>query len=276
MCSIDSWKRKPEVMSSYDFGRVLEKFLPYKKHLKYLSIFGWGEPLLDKGLEAKVRMAKYHEFPSVGFATNCTELTYRRGRALLEAGLDTIICSVDGLTQRTHESIRVGTDFHQVAKKIWQFLEIRPRFGHPKVIIRFIRQKSNEKEWPDFKRRWEKRLDHSYGDAVVSFDVVDAAGKIKDYDGKDVRSGEEVPLYCNQIHERITIMSNGDIALCCADDNADFHIGNILTEDIDPIKAYNGAVFKRYRKLLKAGDRKGLLPCETCTIPRSDLRKDRV
>jgi hypothetical protein len=262
-------------MSTYEFGDILEKFLPYKKHLKYLSIFGWGEPLLDKGLEAKVRIAKINGFPSVGFASNCTELTYRRGRALLEAGLDTLICSVDGIRKETHESIRVGTDFHQVVKNIWQFLEIRPRFGHTKVIIRFIRQKSNALEWPDFKRRWEKRLDPSYGDSVISFDVVEAAGKVQGYENKDVRKGEEVPLYCSQLHERITIMSNGDVALCCADDNADFHLGNILEGD-DPMKIYNGSVFKRYRKLLAAGERKGLIPCETCTIPRSDLRKDRV
>lgn len=267
MCAFPTWTRKPYRMKKGEFGTILARFLPYQHHLQYLSLFGFGEPLLDKGLPSKIKQAKEMGFKGIGFATNCTELNYSRARSILEAGLDTIICSVDGITKETHEAIRVGTVFKKVVGNIRGFMNMRPRFGRTKVIIRFIRQKANAHEWEAFKVCWERRLDSAYGDAVISFDVVDCDGKVKDYGSKDVLSTIGLPSTCDQLYERIIILSNGDVALCCADDNGKFNMGNALFDD--PIEIYNNETFKRYRRLMEEG-RIGYLPlCSTCTIPRS-------
>lgn len=275
MCSYKSWTRKPHCMEFPMFCDILDKFYPYRKKLQFLSLQGFGETLLDHSLIAKITMAKDMGFSSVGFATNCTELTARMSERLLNAGLDTIICSVDGVTAETHEKIRVKTVFSKVVKNIETFLNIRSiGDGHTKVIIRFIRQMLNAHEWDDFKAYWEGRLDKKYGDAVISFDIVDCDGKVEDYNSKDVLSKIEVPCVCDQLYNRMIVLSNGDVALCCGDDNGKFNIGNVLKDD--PIKIYNGEVFTRYRTMMKAGMVRELDLCNTCTIPRSQQLKDKV
>ena len=275
MCSIGSWTRKPKRMSISQFRVILEKFLPYKDQIQFLSLQGWGESLLDKGLPEKVRLAKSLGFKGIGFATNCTELNNRTRRALLDAGLDTIICSIDGFTKATHESIRVGTHFFEVVGNVLQYIHERDdRRQKSKVIVRFIRMKQNEHEWDKFKAWWTARLNKKRGDAVISFDVVDCDGKIADFGEKDVLQGVEVPSRCDMLYERMIILSTGEAVLCCADDEGKFNMGNVLKKD--PIEIFNNETFTHYRKMIKEGRINELEICRTCTIPRSQARKDKV
>ena len=274
MCAFPTWTRKPYRMHLQDHVAILNRFLPYQDNLQYLSLFGFGEPLLDKELPSKVKVAKSMGFKSVGFATNCTELDLLKSNALMEAGLDTLICSVDGINKETHEAIRIGTDFDKVVNNILTFIHMRPLYGHTKVIIRFIRQKANAHEWEEFKAQWEQWLNPAYGDAVISFDVVDCDGKVADYDSKDVLTGIDVPIMCDQLYQRMMVLSNGEVALCCADDNGKFHLGNVLSED--PIEIYNNETFTDYRRMIEEGRIMELDLCKTCTIPRSQKLKDKV
>jgi radical SAM protein with 4Fe4S-binding SPASM domain len=275
MCSRDSWTRKPRVMPFKEFHSILEKFIPYQEKIQFLSLQGWGESLLDKRLPAKVLLAKDLGFKSIGFATNCTELDSKKTRALLDAGLDTIICSIDGFTKETHESIRVGTHFYQVVGNVLNFIHERD-IGKQKtkVIIRFIRMKQNQHEWEKFKKWWSRKLNKRYGDAVISFDVVDSDGKIKDFAEKDVLEGVKIPSKCSMLNERMIVLSTGEVVLCCADDEGKFKLGNVFNED--PIKIFNNETFTHYRKMIKAGKIKELELCKTCNIPRSQARKDKV
>lgn len=122
MCTIDQWKRKPQVMSTETFSSILAKFLPYQEHLEYLTLHFCGEPLLDSSLPEKVNIAKNLNFKGVGFATNCTHLNENMAERLLKAGLDTIICSIDGINKETHESIRVRTNFDEIVRNVQQFI----------------------------------------------------------------------------------------------------------------------------------------------------------
>ena len=271
MCVINTSKRKPSIMSQKTFKNILERFLPYKDYLQYLSLFWNGEPLLDKGLSNKIKLAKEMGFKSVGFATNCTELTASKSYSLLRAGLDTLICSIDGATKETHEAIRIGTDFDKVVNNVLTFLETRYRVGNAKVIIRFIRQKSNAHEWNDFKDWWEPCLDPSM-DMVTSFDIIDVDGKVEDYNAKDVLSDIKSPLTCDQLNNRMIVMSDGNVALCCADLDGKFNLGNVLEKD--PIEIFNGPKFSLFRELISMGRIKDLDLCNKCTIPRSVMMKE--
>ena len=273
MCAFNSWARKPHRMLLGAFISILEKFLPYQDNLQCLSIQGFGEPLLDQGLADKIHIAKAMEFKSVGFATNCTELTETRSVELLNAGLDTIICSVDGFTKETHESIRIGTNFEAVVKNILRFMYIRQDYK-AKVIIRFVRQQANQHEWGRYYEFWMKRIDPAYGDAVLSLDVVDCDGKVAGYSEKDVLKDVQNPAYCEQLYNRMLILSNGDVALCCGDDAGKFNLGNVLTGE--PMEIYNNEFFTRYREMIQDGRIAELELCNTCTIPRSMMVKDRV
>jgi len=274
MCAFPTWTRKPKIMDRGTFLKILSKFMPYQKHLDFLSLQGFGESLIDKGLPEKVKIAKDMGFKSVGFATNCTELSPMMAHALFEAGLDTLICSVDGVTKETHEAIRVGTDYGKVLNNIISFMLMRPRFGKTKVIIRFIRQKANEHEWDEFKDYWGKFIEPVYGDAIISFDIVDCDNKVKDFKDKEVHQEFGYLGHCDQLYNRLIVFSDGEVALCCADDNGRFNLGNVL--ETDPMEIYNNKTFTYYRKMNKEMRLLELDLCKTCTIPKSQQLKDEV
>lgn len=275
MCSFPTWTRKPRRMTETEFKIILGRFIPYRDNLRYLTLHGCGEPLLDRGLPLKIKIAKELGFRGTGLATNCTELDLKTSQALLEAGLDTLICSIDGVTKETHESIRRGTDFISVVNNVIRFLEQRLHRGKTRVLVRFIRQKANTHEWLDFKTYWEQHLDMDKGDAVIKFDVHNWGGKTEDYQNKDVLSEQKIDSFiCNDMYQRMLIYSNGDVGFCSADDNGFFPVGNVLYDD--PITIYNNNIFNHYRCMMEQGKIMKLEHCCTCNIPRSRVVKDIV
>jgi hypothetical protein len=224
---------------------------------------------LDRGLADKVRIAKDMGFRGVGFASNCTELDEKTSHALLEAGLDTLICSIDGFTKQTHEAIRVRTNFDEVVKNVENFIRLRNEGRcHTRVMIRFIRQELNKQEWPSYLDYWSARIDRSKNDDVVKFDVHNWGDKIEAYGDQDIHKEMSIEGFvCSDVFERMFIFSNGSVALCCADDNVFYDHGNVLKAD--PIDIYNNEIFTRYRRTMLEGKILELKHCEGCTIPRS-------
>ena len=272
MCTWPSWTRKPNVMNNITYRKILEKFKTYRNDIKYLTLHGAGEPLLDKGLAEKVRIAKEMNFKGTGFATNCTELDENKSRDLIKAGLDTIICSIDGINKATHESIRIGTNFEEVVSNVQNFIRIRNESGSTRIMVRFIRQETNKKEWPLFFHYWKSQLNEQFGDEVVKFDVHNWGGTLDDYQSLDTNKSLGMDNYiCQDVFERMLIYSNGEVALCCAYDNGFFKMGNVV--DSEPIEIFNNEIFTHYRKMMLKGKILELKHCETCSIPRSRALK---
>ncbi|MCL0062411.1 SPASM domain-containing protein [Thermodesulfovibrionales bacterium] len=272
MCTWRTWNRKPNVINIHTYIHTLEKFKPYREYIQYLTLHGCGEPLLDKGLAEKVKIAKEMGFKGTGFATNCTELDEHKSLELIEAGLDTIICSIDGISKHTHEAIRVGTSFEKIVSNVKSFIKIRNKLGRTRVMVRFIRQEINKQEWPLFFDYWSRQVNKDFGDEVVKFDVHNWADKLDDYQSKDLNRSPGLDHYiCQDVFERMWIYSNGDIGLCCADDNGFYKLGNVI--DSDPIGIYNNETFNHYRKMMTEDRTLELEHCKTCTIPRSRVLK---
>ena len=58
----------------------------------------------------------------------------------------------------------------------------------------------------------------------------------------------KAPMICQDVFERLYIYSNGDVALCCADDNGFFRLGNAIEDD--PIAIYNNTIFTNIRYMM--------------------------
>ena len=67
--------RPAEIVSLETFKSISSKFKPYVKKIRFLSLHGCGEPLLDKKLHEKIKCAKDIGFKEVGFTSNCNILT---------------------------------------------------------------------------------------------------------------------------------------------------------------------------------------------------------
>lgn len=116
---------------------------------KFTHLQGWGEPLLHPRLFDMIAVAKGAGC-RVGFTTNGMGLDLETGQRLMELDLDLLAVSVAGATRRTHEAIRVGSDFQTVLENIRQFLALRAhrRSKRPKVEVFFLMTKINMAELP--------------------------------------------------------------------------------------------------------------------------------
>jgi hypothetical protein len=254
------------------FARILKKFLPHQERIEYVSLQGWGEPLLDKTLAGKIKTAKDLGFKGVGFATNCTELDEDVSKKLLEAGLDTILCGIDGIDKETHEGIRIGTNFERIVENVKRFIGLRNKTGKTRVVIRFIRQEQNKEQWEKYQEYWSKYINKDFGDEIIKFDIHNAAGSIEGYEAFDVNREIELGKFiCDELWKRMVIFSDARVAFCNADINGFYDLGNLV--DDDPIEIFNNETYRKIRTMMEEGKIMELEHCRVCTIPRSRFLK---
>jgi len=270
MCVIELSKRTPDLMSIENYTKILNKFLPYQESIKYVSLVGLSEILLDKHIIDRVRIAKDMGFKGVGFPTNCSFLTEKMSLSLIKVGLDTLICSIDGFTKETQELLKGGTEFEEIISNVKRFINIRNELSksdskvRTKILVRFIYQNDNKHEWNDFYNHWTSFLNKDFGDDVIKFNIHNCGNILKDY--KSVNTLSNIQNTCSDIFDRFIILSNGDIAFCCGG-HALPYLGNIFHDD--PIEIYNNQMFTHYRKEMNEGKIKELEYCKDCTIPQS-------
>ena len=90
-------------------------------------------------------------FKEVGFTSNCSVLTEKMTLRLLEAGLNCIIPSIDGLTAEVHEAIRPRTNYEKIVKNVQNFIIQRDKMNAKcKVLVRMVRQQLNKDQWDDY------------------------------------------------------------------------------------------------------------------------------
>lgn len=274
MCPIDKSPRK-QIMQDAEFQIILKRFQPYLEHLEYTTLHGLGEPLLDKNITNKIKLAKQMGFPSIGIATVGVNLTQELSSALIQSGLDTIIFSVDGFKKETHESIRKGTDFEKTLENIKSFIQERNKSGKTKIIVRMIRQDLNRDEWSDYQEFWLGRLSSDFGDEVGVFDVVKFSDSDSEFANRIASLSASTNLICSYLFERFYVYVDGRIAFCCNESGELknwFDLGSVLHED--PIEIFNRGKFLEYRQAMQAGNISTLPHCRNCSVILSALESN--
>ena len=73
---------------------------------------------------------------------------------LLQSSLDTLILSIDGITQETYSKYRRGGDFNKVMNNLKEIIRRKKLFKkkNPKIIWQFLCMRHNEHEIPGLKK----------------------------------------------------------------------------------------------------------------------------
>jgi MoaA/NifB/PqqE/SkfB family radical SAM enzyme len=144
-----------------------EKLVPYFHDVETIILQGWGEPLLHTDLCAMIRAAKAGtgsgrgsarlagaQAPAVGFVTSGKGLTCEYSAALMDAGIDFIGFSFAGSTVKTHEAIRINSDFQELVHAVDAFNELKKKRGLPglRTHIVYLMLKDNLNDIPALPR----------------------------------------------------------------------------------------------------------------------------
>ena len=258
-------KKKQCAMTDQLYQKIIHEIATESKG-RFLFLFLQNEPLLDRTIAQKIRLAKNTESNiQTYFITNGSLCTREVIRELEEADLDLIAFSVDGLSKETYEKIRPNFKYDAVMENLENAL--RSRLD---VCVKFTLQKENEQELKAFRRYWRQRQ------VPVDINVVsNRTGCLTNYDEIFVpppysnikKTIGKVYLKfvkcCPQTLTTFNILSNGDVLLCCNDFKRTTVLGNITDTSIKEI--WNGEQYKEVRRLFRQGRSKEIPLCRSCS-----------
>lgn len=214
-----------------------------------VHLHNFGEPLLDKQLEDRVSYAKRKGIRKVKIFSNGSLLTPDRVAGLLKAGLDEVKISFDGATREEFEHIRPPLKFDVVVENIRQLVKLRNEAGSS-MKIHVACCSTTDKQGT--MQMLEKLVDG------FSF------GKIHNWS-----SGEQAPTGrlrkpCSRLWRTITILANGDVALCCLDYDGRHLLGRI-DEKTTIAEIWNSSDYRKVRKCHQNARQDEIALCKDCS-----------
>lgn len=130
-------------MDLQTFQRILDEIGPY---LFTINLCNWGEPFLNPDLPQMIEYAKRFD-TVVGLSTNLNHLPDDAAEKTINAGVDIIVISLDGVTQGTYSKYRQGGNVHKVFENIEKLNYYKNKAGKkPLFIWQFLVNKYNETE----------------------------------------------------------------------------------------------------------------------------------
>lgn len=125
--------------------------------LNYLTFYFQGEPYLHPAFLDMVRYASSKGIYTAT-STNGHYLKDDTARATVESGLDRLIISIDGTTQDTYESYRVGGSLEKVLEGASRVIHYKKllKAHTPHVIFQFLVVKPNEHQIGDVRALTKK------------------------------------------------------------------------------------------------------------------------
>ncbi|MFA5034374.1 MAG: radical SAM/SPASM domain-containing protein [Candidatus Margulisiibacteriota bacterium] len=239
MCQIPFGKMESGYMDLELYKKVLSEV---KQHFLPSVKFNFrGEPLMHPKIVEFVRLAKEAGVLEVQFNSNGALLTDELSRGLIEAGLDRIKFSVDGVTPEVYNGIRRGTTYDQTIPKIEKFIEIRNSLGRklPSVQVQMVYMADNQQEALDYIKFWENKANR------IGFSRYRSGENRVGEKGRVQKFGERFP--CSQLWQRMVVLWDGTVLMCCGDHHMRSPIGNAKETPLAEI--WRGAKLNAIREL---------------------------
>ncbi len=151
-CIRNSWTEPPGEMDEVVFARLLDG-MRRAPTLHTVAFWGFGEPLLHPRIAEMIAAVKQLGL-NTEMITNGLLLNETRAKALTEAGLDTLVVSVDGAQGAVLGEIRPGADLGAIDRNVTRLMSLPRR---PKLGLEFVAMRRNLAELPhlpELARRW--------------------------------------------------------------------------------------------------------------------------
>ncbi len=257
MCQIPFREMKPGYM---DF-KLLDRILAEAKRYSLPSVkFNYrGEPLMHPRIVEFVRRAKDAGVLEVQFNSNGALLTSELSLGLIEAGLDRIKFSIDGVSAETYNSIRKGTTYEKTIPKIIEFIEIRNRLNRklPAVQVQMVYMASNHREAENYIEFWQDKINRiGFSRYRSGYNSIGNKGKIKE-------SGQR--MACQQLWQRLVVTWDGIVLMCCGDHQLQSPIG-VLSDGQTLVNIWKGEQLAWIREQHCKGDFDTIAACRNCEV----------
>jgi len=247
--------------SDMDYELYKKGIIECAKNNLYSIRLNWrGESTLNPHLVDMVRFAKETGIKEVSFITNGLLVKDELAHGLIDAGLDYLTFSVDGMYDN-YEKLRGPIKFNQITTIIKDFFILKNRIGNGLPLIKVqalwsYMQDCSEEFYDHFKEITD----------LISFDPE------ADY---AMRNVPQDPMFlCQYPWQRVTITHTGKIPLCISDWDVCTHIGDLRKQTIKEI--WHGNEMNNFRQQQIEGKRLSIECCRMCHRPSTKQIGDKA
>lgn len=255
--------REEGIMSFSTFKNIINQA---GKGLKLAMLWNQGEPLINKNFTEMVRYAKARNIFTV-VSTNGSLLD-RNAEKIVNSGLDELIISLDGATEKTFNLYRQGGDFNQIIEGVKKVVKLRGKRLSPLISLQFLLLKHNISEMEKFKDlAKEIGADRVLWKTVQVMDQNDAQEYLPENDKysryRKGKFGNLKRIYqgCRRILYSAVIDWNGNVVPCCFDKDEEYVVGNVLEDGLENV--WRGEKYTKFRAQIASGDKPEM--CSNCT-----------
>jgi MoaA/NifB/PqqE/SkfB family radical SAM enzyme len=244
------------------FKKIADDMCEFPESVQVLRLYKDGEPLLNRHLPEMISYAKQvRASKRVDTTTNASLLSERKGRAIVDAGLDRINISIYGVTSDHYKTFSgVQIEFEKVLNNVRNFYEYR---GNCEMLVKVSGDSLSLEEQKAF-------LDY-FGDYTDKIHIEHTMSCWPEFQLRGVSANEDFGIYGQPIREvdtcpypfySFSINSDGLVSVCFLDWGRKMVVGDANQESL--VKIWDGRLMRAYRKMFLSGDRKKHSVCGTC------------
>ncbi len=265
-----SFSRPTGMLHQELFESVINQLAPT---LSYLIFYFQGEPYLHSSFLDMVRFASTKKIYTAT-STNAHFLSDEAARQTVESGLDRLIISIDGVTQETYESYRIGGKLDKVITGAENIVHWKRKLKSktPHVIFQFLVVKPNEHQIDDVYRlakeigvdevvlKTAQIYDYKNGSELIP--SIEKYSRYKKGSNGTYSIKNQLLDHCWKMWHSCVITWDGKVVPCCFDKNAHFTLGNLNQNSFEEI--WKGEKYREFRgSLLRS--REEIEICKNCT-----------
>ena len=256
-------------MSFETFENIINKM---SDDLFFLLLYHQGEPYVNQHFLDFVKLAKSKNIYCTT-STNAHYFTDDLIHQTIDSGLDSMIVSLDGVTQETYETYRVKGNLEKVINSMKRFMEIKRerKSKTPLIALQFLVMKHNENEIPAIKKLAKeigvdrlliKNIEVRSLEEAQQWLPVNDKYRRYDFSGQNFEVKNNNKKSCPRPWLSTLINWDGAVVPCCFDKNGKYDMGNINeTNDLGNI--WFGQKFSAFRNRLNT-NRKSIDICRNC------------
>ena len=222
------------LMAPDTFRTIVDQIAPYAY---WIDLYDRGEPLLHPDLFAMIAYAHQHRV-GTKISSNLNKLDEAGAEQIVKSGLDYLVVSVDGATQETYHSYRVGGNLEVVLKNLRAIVENKRRLksATPYITMRTLLNRRTEPEMEAIRRiARETGVDNLiFVPMIVNIASADADQWLPtnplysfyDYDRRTNAMAGDTKA-CVELWSRGTITWDGRVFPCCFSDGPNEELGDV-------------------------------------------------
>jgi radical SAM protein with 4Fe4S-binding SPASM domain len=254
--------RPMKVMEFELFKKIANDMTEFEPKVKVLRLYKDGEPLINKRLPDMIKYAKdVGAAERIDTTTNASLLTPEKGKALIDAGLDRINISIEGVSNEQYKNFSdVNLEFERIVENVRTFYENKKQC---EMLVKINGDTLSEQDKQTFLDTFGDYTDKIYIEHIMScwpnFELNGVeANQEKGIYGQEIK---EVDV-CSYVFYSFAINSDGFVSLCFLDWSKKLSIGDVREQSVKEI--WTGKQMRQYQRMFLDGKRKKHPICGNC------------